>query len=251
MDKTERARVAREWADRVSTSLAESIKHSIDNSTVYVGFNLPDINLNKQYHTDTIVCDLSVEEAVKKYAYSSKACVLNFASYKDAGGRFMDGLIAQEEALCHSSTLYPVLRNFNSEYFRRRGTLNGGLYNEDFIYTPDIAFIYDKENMSDIVDCDVLNYAAPCMIRKQKDEKYINTLKKRMVNAFLVPYLHDCDTVILGAWGCGVFSNDPALIASIWKSLGDASYGLYKTVVHPVPIIKNDKNYKAFYEVFN
>ena len=36
-------------------------------------------------------------------------CALNFASYKNPGGKFMDGSSAQEECLCHESILYEVL----------------------------------------------------------------------------------------------------------------------------------------------
>jgi uncharacterized protein (TIGR02452 family) len=37
---------------------------------------------------------------------------------------------------------------------------------------------------------------------------------------------HKVDTLILGAWGCGVFANDPGVVAGIFADLltGDGPY---------------------------
>lgn len=45
---------------------------------------------------------MTAEGVVMQYAGSSKTCILNFASYKNPGGRFYDGAMAQEGALYHT-----------------------------------------------------------------------------------------------------------------------------------------------------
>lgn len=79
-----------------------AIEHSIQYSKKYLNFVLPDIDLVKDKDTIIHVVDITAEDAVMQYAGSSKTCILNFASYKNPGGRFYDGAMAQEGALYHT-----------------------------------------------------------------------------------------------------------------------------------------------------
>ena len=97
-----------------------------------VSERMPDIEL-----TDTapkspeVVVDGmdSVKSMLKHRA--GKTAVLNFASYKNPGGKFLDGSSAQEECLCHSSILYNVLKKFPDYYAWNKPGL---------IYKPGIIF---------------------------------------------------------------------------------------------------------------
>ena len=48
--------------------------------------------------------------------HTGKTAVLNFASYKNPGGKFIEGSSAQEECLCHASYLYNVLLRMPKYY---------------------------------------------------------------------------------------------------------------------------------------
>ena len=50
-------------------------------------------------------------------------------------------------------------------------------------------------------------------------EKAKNTMKRRMKIALSVLAGKGCKTVILGAYGCGVFRNDPVDVAMWWDEL--------------------------------
>lgn len=248
MIKSEVLDRARRWVKFVEEAYNDEIRYSIENSVVENNFNGAERlkGLTPRFpKTEVYLTDDTVEEAIVKAASEGKkVCVLNFASYKNPGGRFYDGSLAQEEALCHVSTLYPVLRHFRNVYEERMSRLNNGLYNEDFIYSPDVVFQMDRE----LYKVDVLTYAAPCMIRRPKTDEYAALFKRRIINAYAYPYLHDVDIVILGAWGCGVFCNDPVFVASMWDMCTYYLNGYYEKVIHPIPNLgkSGSRNYAAF-----
>jgi len=59
---------------------------------------------------------------------------------------------------------------------------------------------------------------------------------------------HDC--VVLGAFGCGAFSNPPEHVAEIFKNAIEKNFkNVFKIIAFP--IIFNEDNLKAFEKVFN
>lgn len=77
--------------------------------------------------------------AVFKY-HEGKTAVLNFASYRHAGGMFIEGSQAQEECLCHESILYNVLRQYQFYYDWNEQNRNRSLYLDRAIYSEDVLF---------------------------------------------------------------------------------------------------------------
>ncbi len=195
--------------------------------------------------------------------------VLNFASFKNPGGMFLNGSPAQEESLCHHSTLYEVLRCFSSLYYSdHKKYLNNGLYMNDVLYTPFIKFFArsrfgNEEN--DIVNAEswkanVINCAAPNLNaygRRFSSNDTLpshmkaihNALEERIETVMIVANLSRTMHLVLGAFGCGVFKNDPYDVASIFYSTILTKYvGRFKTISFPIPRGKNN-NYDAFINV--
>ena len=74
---------------------------------------------------------------------------------------------------------------------------------------------------------------------------HTQALKNRIEFIKNIALDNDLDTVILGAYGCGVFGQDPNVVARLIKDIFEFS-GL--EVILAVP--GNDKNYQAFKNLF-
>ena len=179
-----------------------------------------------------------------------KMCVLNFASYKHPGGMFIEGSNAQEEALCHESFLYNVLKEKDSYYEWNKKNLNKALYLNRALYTPNVVF----ERFESLVHCDVLTCAAPnnATYSRYNDDKELNVYYHRDRIRYLLSVAADnkVNTLILGAFGCGVFKQDPEQTALFFDEFLSTEFkNVFDVVVFAIPDHKS-KNYKAFDSVF-
>lgn len=144
--------------------------------------------------------------------------VLNFASYKNPGGKFIDGSSAQEEALCHRSNLYNILttsEKMRKYYEWNNAHLNGALYLDRALYIPGV--IFDEKYKADVITCAAPNFTAASKYTKKTPEENDEALKSRINFLMSIISSHNVETVILGAWGCGVFGQNPERVAQLFK----------------------------------
>lgn len=199
--------------------------------------------------------DLTSDAAVHKYAAAyegKKIAVLNFASYKNPGGMFIEGSSAQEECLCHASTLYNVIsdKRFAKFYERNKNNLNRALYTNQAIYSPDIVFTSkDDTCIADVITCAAPNKAAAQMYQKVTDEENHKELDSRIKFVLDIANDRHVNVLILGAYGCGVFGQDPVEVAMIFNSYLASQQYRFDLVVFAIPN-KDSNNFKAFHEVF-
>ena len=207
-------------------------------------------NLNTHnYETKIAVEDLTTVEAVRKYhKETDKLGVLNFSSFKTPGGKFLEGAMAQEETLCHNSLLYPVLVYNKDFYAYNNCNLNKGLYHNRAIYSPDINFLIEHNCKANILTCAAPNKLNCINYNKftfEENSKYLKSRIDFILNIFAQTYN---EVLILGAYGCGVFNQDPREVASIFNDLLKTKYiGVFKKVIFAVPNINsNNPNYTEF-----
>ena len=155
------------------------------------------------------------------------------------------GSSAQEEALCRVSTLFPVLNNAKFKKHYEKGKKSGFLYSDELIYSPNIKILLsldDKECLQrkDIWSVDVITSAFP-NIREFSDkerENMIEELKpmysRRIQTVFSAAAKTDTDILVLGAWGCGVFKNNPKIVAKAFLSVQERYKGIFEQIVYPV-----------------
>jgi uncharacterized protein (TIGR02452 family) len=166
---------------------------------------------------------------------------LNFASAKNPGGGFLGGALAQEECIARASALYPCLLKAEAyyTYHRKQGTC---LYTDRMIYSPAVPIIKNEGGglLNEPVCVTIVTSPAvnAGVVRQQEPhnaDKILPVMQQR-ANKLLALCAHkQHTTLILGAWGCGVFRNDPEEIAELFKeALSTRFAGQFKRVVFAV-----------------
>jgi uncharacterized protein (TIGR02452 family) len=181
----------------------------------------------------TVVNQSTVQAIMEMNNDGNHPAVLNFASAKNPGGGFLNGAMAQEEALAASSGLYNTLLPHET-YYKVNRDCESMMYTDYAIYSPDVVFFRDGnfELLAKPVTASVLSLPAVNMgqiILKGEDVEQAKVVMKNRMRLCLAIFAQQGNRhLILGAYGCGVFRNDPADIANWWKALlEDEGYGRF------------------------
>lgn len=203
------------------------------------------------------VVDLDSAAAVfHYYDKDKKMAVLNFASYKHPGGMFLQGSCAQEESLCHASALYNVLSKCQSFYNWNNQHKNRALYLNRALYSPNVPFLSKHGDISHIINCDVITCAAPNKASAQKychvsDAENHDVLESRIRFILSIAKHEQVDTLILGAFGSGVFGQDGTEVAEIFKKLLVEEFWTFEKIIFAIPNDKRSGNYQKFMNVMS
>ncbi|MGW5420547.1 TIGR02452 family protein [Streptomyces sp. NPDC003943] len=151
--------------------------------------------------------------------------VLNFASARNPGGGYLNGAQAQEEALCRCSALYATLLRA-PEYYEHHRAERDPFYTDRVIHSPDVpVFRNDGGRLLDEpFTVGFLTSPAPNagVIQRRTPEladRVPAALATRAERVLETAAAHGYRRLVLGAWGCGVFRNDPAVVAGVFKAL--------------------------------
>lgn len=253
VDRDLRAKKAREHIRDVESKYISEIKECIRETKMYdASIDVSDTDRGYEPVSIYVTPQDSVTAILDNYEEGSKMAVLNFASFTEPGGKFLEGSSAQEESLCHESTLYCVLvcrglyYSDNKFYYK-----NKHLYSDRSLYSPDVIFERDGA----VVKCDVITCAAPNYYAAKKYNNVtfhqnFDALYRRINHVLNVAEYNNVDTLILGAYGCGVFGQDPRVVALVFKHiLTEMPTYNFKKVVFAIPNSKSE-NYLAFEDCF-
>ncbi|MBE6122275.1 MAG: TIGR02452 family protein [Erysipelotrichaceae bacterium] len=184
--------------------------------------------------------------------------VLNFASSVHPGGGVIEGASAQEECLCRCSTLYASLNQpdmMKQYYVPNRDAMNP-LANDGIIFSPAVTVFKSDTEYPEIlpeekwIHADVLTCAAPnlrsCGIQVTDRQLYEIHLQ-RAEHILHTAAAKGCDALVLGAFGCGAFANNPETVARAYRDalMDYASY--FEEIVFAVYCTDEARqNYHAF-----
>ena len=159
--------------------------------------------------------------------------VLNFANAITPGGGFLQGARAQEEQLCRMSTLYPSLTSDRAParaFYGQQAAARDARALDLVRVTPGVVFFRDDafQLLDNAARATVLTCAAPDLgsLRAQMAAGQVPGDALASVPAILARRARlivqaaaaiGVDDLVLGAWGCGAFRNDPHVVARAFR----------------------------------
>jgi len=199
------------------------------------------------------VIPLDTVSTIEKYKSSGKCCAINMASHKRPGGGVRNGARAQEEGLFRCSNLTNVI---SADFYP--------LQENECLYTENAVFFKDKNyDLIPPINCDIVTIAALRLsgivtdkglvsFESEHDRKIYEQITRDKIRLMCsIPSKYGVSNLILGAWGCGVFKNDPEFISKTFKKIliEEGYSSLYDNVIFGVI---NDRNSVANnFEIFS
>lgn len=171
---------------------------------------------------------------------AKKSAVLNFESATRPEGGVKNGSSAQEESLCRCSTLFPTIDRkwLYGKYYVANRQAKDNRHTDACIYSPGVIICKTDESIpqrmpeNDFVTVDVISCAAPNLRNepanrynpetgkpmKMEPQELYDLHVKRAKHIMHVAAANQVDILILGAFGCGVFQNDPDTVARAYRT---------------------------------
>ena len=204
----------------------------------------------------------------------ARIAVHNFASSVNPGGGVINGSSAQEESLCRCSTLYDSLnqrRMWDAYYLPNRGR-GDALATDACIWTPDVIVCKSDDALPrrlpqdewfavDVVTCAAPNLRGTTSNLLNPDAsrtdgvpltRIFDIHRQRARHLLSVAAAEGVDALVLGAFGCGAFRNDPYLVANAWHEAVDELRGYFDLIEFAIFHMPYEReNYEAFCDEFS
>lgn len=235
--------------------LYESVRKSIEGQELYCGAYDRLSGHSSGRKGRVVISRSRTFDAAAAYK-RGKIAVLNFASAVAPGGSGHKATLTQEECLCRESTLYSCISDERCmDGFYSRHSYNDRMYNADMIYTPDVTVFKSSDSIpvlrprEEWFNVDVITMAAPdisLMKNKPSDDELLKVFEERLAHIMGRAAEHGVDVLILGAFGCGMFGNDPFLVAAASARVLEKMRNCFDTVEFAIYEGRGKKCYRAF-----
>lgn len=265
-----------EYICKTDSALSDATKKSVSGQRfIAESEEIPGLNLNVYKKQARIVVSRKRTYEAAAYYKGQHVVVHNFASAVNPGGGVVYGASAQEECLCRCSNLYFCLNTPDmwGMFYTPHRAAKDPIHNDDIIYTPGIVVFKTDTDLPELMErkdwykTDVITCAAPNLREipgniyncengasasgiSNYDLQIIH--EKRLRRILDSAVMNHADTVVLGAFGCGAFRNDPHAVASAAANvLSDYIYA-FENIEFAVYCRPNDDfNYRVFNSVLS
>lgn len=185
-------------------------------------------------------------------------CMLNLGNAYRAGGGCIIGQIAQEEALCRSSslllTLYPLYLENQENHKKDYNSKFKYIDDEEVLYSPKVQIIKDAQ-YEYLPKPYEINVITACAVRYYYQQNYTLEDEKKMYNLIYnilyTAYIYGNKRIVLGALGCGAFNNNPEQCATIFKNVIKHFDKCFEHIYFAVLSSGNNQNFNIFNRIMN
>jgi uncharacterized protein (TIGR02452 family) len=227
--------------DGRTVSIASALQRCVAGTVSYPPDQPIDVVQGDLCATEIEVTEETTLSACRRLvAAGHDAVALNFASAKNPGGGFLNGAQAQEESLARSSGLYASIRT--SPMYAYHRARSDALYSDYAIYSPGVPVFRDDDGalLAEPYRCAMITSPAVnagVVLQRDPDRgpAIAVAMRQRVIRVLAIGRHHGHHAIVLGAWGCGVFRNDPCQVAGLFReALGGPFWGAYRRVTFAV-----------------
>ena len=224
-----------ERADGTTVDIGDGVKRAIESKESIPpdeAFSVPD---EPRFASTRVwlINDTTLAVARELADEDENTAALNFASGVNPGGGFLKGARAQEETLCRSSALYVTLKGDPMyDAHRKQSAPESSAW---IIRSPNVPVFRNDagEPLDESWRVTFLTCAAPNASRVGSKRSH-ELLDQRIHRVLELSAARGQSTLVLGAWGCGAFGNDPNGVAPMFKKHLEDFAGCFRTVVFAV-----------------
>lgn len=170
--------------------------------------------------------------------------VLVMASQKNPGGGVLSGARAQEEDVFRRTNLIKIIPAIKPEY--PLVTDNKGIY----CFDVDVLRDTEENNYAVIDPYKISAFIIPALNQRSNDrfaDDYWNKMGERVRTIFEAAKLYDHRNLVLGAFGCGVFGNDPWKVSAVFRNVIREYSNYFDNIVFACMCAEGeDDNYRVF-----
>lgn len=236
MSRQQRAEIARQTDEivrdgryvtrtGVEVNIFDAVSSAVRGTLLYQPEQIDDARPPRTGPTRIEVSDESTLAAARRLAVSGSdpvAC-LNFASARKPGGGYRSGAQAQEESLARASALAACLAAA-PDFYAFHNAHRDPRYSDRVIYSPGVPVFRDDSGglLARPYRVAFLTASAPNVsaITDPAHRAEVPTILSRRAGKVLaIARRHGHRRIVLGAWGCGVFGNDPSTVAGAFAGL--------------------------------
>ncbi len=185
---------------------------------------------------------------------SGRVMCLNFASLDVAAGTTEN---TQQDRLINASGLGACL-SVAPSFYEHQQSAAAFLYTDYMLHSPKVPFfldddgrLTDKPYYAGIITAMAVNAGAICQHEPENTPRIEITMRIRIRKMLTLCAAQGYEHLVLGAWGCGEFKNDPVMVAELFReTLTDHFAGCFRHIIFAVDT-DDEHIFQPFYTRFN